>query len=179
MNIPQSRSSIIPIETVSQRIFLIRGQKVMIDSDLSELYGVSTIRLNEQVRRNIDRFPDDFMFQISKEEYESLRSQIAISNSVRGGRRYLPYAFTEHGVSMLSSVLKSPRAVQLNILIIRAFIRIREILSSNKELAYKIEELEREQKVQNRHINAVYSMLEKLMSEPTKPKGPIGFSKND
>ena len=175
--IQSNNNPIIPLEAVSQRIFLIRGQKVMLDTDLAELYGVTTVRLNEQVRRNINRFPLDFMFQITKNEYESLRSQFAISNKGRGGRRYFPYAFTEHGVAMLSSVLKSTRAVQMNILIIRTFIKIREILASNKELAFKIEKLEREQKLQNRHINAIYSILEKLVDEPKKARSPIGFSK--
>jgi hypothetical protein len=174
----KKENSIIPIEVVTQRIFFIRGQKVIIDSDLADFYGVSIIRLNEQVKRNRSRFPADFMFQINKSELESLRSQIAISKiEGRGGRRYLPYAFTEHGVAMLSSVLRSPHAVQMNILIVRAFIRIREILASNKDLAGKIEELQREQKLQNKHINSIYSILEKLITEPVKPNNPIGFTR--
>ncbi len=174
----EKEKSIIPIEVVSQKIFFIRGQKVMLDVDLAELYGVSVIRLNEQVKRNRSRFPEDFMFQINKNELESLRSQFAISKiEGRGGRRYLPYAFTEHGVAMLSSVLRSPRAVQMNILIVRAFIKIREILASNKDLAQKIEELQREQKAQNRHINSIYSILEKLINEPVKPTKRIGFER--
>lgn len=149
----------------------------MLDADLAELYGISTGNLNKAVRRNKDRFPVDFAFQLTKTELESLIFQDGISKIGRGGRRHLPYAFTEHGVAMLSSVLRSPKAVQMNILIIRAFIRIREILASNKELAAKIEELEREQKVQNRHINGIYSMLEKLISEPINPKKSIGFTR--
>ena len=155
----KANTSIVPLETVSQKIFLIRGMKVMLDSELAELYEVDTKNLNVSVRRNSLRFPEDFMFQLTKEEYESLRLQIAASKIQRGGRRYFPYVFTEQGVAMLSSILKSERAVQMNILIIRAFIKIREILSSNKELAYKIEELEREQKLQNRHINSIYRTL--------------------
>ena len=174
----EKEKSIIPIEVVSQKIFFIRGQKVMLDVDLAELYGVSVIRLNEQVKRNRSRFPEDFMFQINKDELESLRSQFAISKiEGRGGRRYLPYAFTEHGVAMLSSVLRSPRAVQMNILIVRAFIKIREILASNKDLAHKIEELQKEQKTQNRHINSIYSILEKLINEPVKLSKKIGFER--
>jgi hypothetical protein len=168
--------AIIPIEVVTQRIFFIRGQKVMLDADLAELYEISTTRLNEQVKRNKDRFPPDFMFQLTKDEFENLISQFAISSW--GGRRLLPFAFTEHGVAMLSSVLRSPRAVQMNILIVRAFIKIREILASNKDPASKIEELEREQKLQNKHINSIYAILERLITEPVKPKTPMGFTRD-
>ncbi len=169
---------IIPIEVVTQRIFFIRGQKVMLDADLAELYEIPVKVLLQAVKRNSKRFPADFMFQLNKSELESLRSQFVTSKiEGRGGRRYLPYAFTEHGVAMLSSVLRSPRAVQMNILIVRAFIRIREILASNKDLAGKIEELQREQKQQNKHINSIYSILEKLITEPVKPSSPIGFSR--
>ena len=171
----KSEKSIIPIEVVSQRIFLIRGQKVMLDSDLAELYGIKTMVLNQSVKRNIGRFPLDFMFQLNKTEYEILISQSVISRW--GGRRHLPYAFTEHGVAMLSSVLRSPRAVQMNIMIVRAFIKIREILASNKDLSQMIEELQREQKIQNKHINAIYEMLNKLIREPNRPNNPIGFGR--
>ena len=118
----------------------------MLDSDLAELYQVTTGNLNLAVRRNLDRFPEDFMFQLTKEEFENLRLQFATSSSAYGGRRSLPYAFTEHGVAMLSSVLNSPRAIQLNILIIRAFVRLRELLATHKDLAQKIEKLEATQK---------------------------------
>lgn len=168
--------SLIPIGSISERILLVRGVKVMLDADLAGIYGVPTMRLNEQVKRNRDRFPSDFMFQLTKGEAGCLISQIATSKNGRGGRRNLPYAFTEQGVSMLSSVLNSKRAVQMNIFIIRTFIKIREILSSNKELSYKIEELEKEQKVQNKHINAIYSILGKFLEEPIKTKGPMGFN---
>ncbi len=167
--------SVIPIENIGSKILLIRGQKVMLDADLAELYGVTTGNLNLAVRRNIERFPIDFMFQLTKEEYENLILQFARSSW--GGSRHLPYVFTEHGVSMLSSVLKSRQAVQVNILIIRAFIKIREILASNKEMVYKIEELEREQKIQNKHINGIYRLIEKLLDQPLKPKGKIGFDR--
>src|SRR5258708_27811391 len=122
----------IPVELIARRIYRIRDEKVMLDSDLAELYQVLTKNLNLAVRRNRERFPADFMFQLTKEETESLRLQIATSNVGRGGRRYQPYAFTEHGVAMLSSVLRSDRAVQMNILIVRAFIKIRELLATSK-----------------------------------------------
>ncbi|MCX6719311.1 MAG: ORF6N domain-containing protein [Candidatus Taylorbacteria bacterium] len=171
----QTKSLITSHTVIERRIFLIRGQKVMIDSDLAELYGEQVKVLIQSIKRNRNRFPDDFMFQLTDIEYESLRSQIVTSKVGRGGRRYLPYVFTEHGVAMLSSVLKSKKAVQMNILIIRAFIKIREILASNKELAGKIDDLEREQTLQNKHINKIYSIIGKLLEEPQKSKESIGF----
>ncbi len=174
----ENSSELVPIEFVANKILLIRGQKVMIDSDLAEFYQIATMRLNEQVKRNHDRFPPDFMFQLTTPEYEYLISQFAISKKGRGGRRTLPYAFTEHGVLMLASVLRGQKAADVSIFIVRAFVRIREILSSNKELAYKIEELEREQKIQNKHINAIYSMFDKFLDEPLKPEAPMGFSRS-
>lgn len=168
----------VPVETIARRIYLIRGLKVMLDADLAELYQVPTKRLNEAVKRNLDRFPNDFMFQLAEEEASSLRSQIATSKA-RGGRRYLPYAFTEHGVAMLSSVLNSDRAVQMNILIIRAFIRLREILSTHKDLARKIEQLERKQEVHGTQIAAIYGMVKKLMAPPPARRRPIGFVVRD
>jgi hypothetical protein len=150
--------------------------KVMLDMDLAELYGVSTKRFNEQLKRNLNRFPHDFMFQLTKEELGN-RSQFATGSQKHRNTRFLPYAFTEHGVAMLSSVLKSERAIEMNVLIIRAFIRIREIITSNKELSYMIDELKREQKVQNRHINSIYSILEKLITQPVKTRHHIGFNK--
>lgn len=194
VSFPQAISKdIMPLQIIERRIFVIRGMKVMIDADLAELYGVNTKRLNEQVKRNTSRFPSDFMFQLNENEYKNLRSQFATSSSetellnwsqfATGSQKHrdpknLPYAFTEHGVAMLSSVLRSERAVQVNIFIIRAFIKIREILASNKELAYKIEELERGQRTQNRHINAIYSILDKFVTEPAKPKNPLGFRRD-
>jgi len=126
----------VPLEVIERRIYVIRGQKVMLDNDLAELYQVPTFRLNEAVKRNLDRFSEDFMFQLTSGEAQSLTSQIAMSKPTgRGGRRTLPYAFTEHGVAMLSSVLNSQRAVQMNILIIRAFVKLRELLATHKALA--------------------------------------------
>src|SRR5438046_1820586 len=136
-----SPPSIVPTELIERRIYILRGQKVMIDTDLAELYRVPTFRLNEAVKRNSARFPEDFMFRLTKEESESLTSQNAMSKH-RGGRRSLPYAFTEHGVVMLSAVLNSERAEQMNILIVRAFVKLREMLASHKDLARKMEDLE-------------------------------------
>ena len=136
----------VPVELIERRIYVIRGQKVMLDADLAELYQAPTKRLNEAVRRNAARFPEDFMFQLTHEESDCLRSQFATSKEGRGGRRYLPYAFTEQGVAMLSSVLNSDRAVMVNITIMRAFVRLRELLATHRDLADKIEQLETTQK---------------------------------
>lgn len=127
-----------PARIIDRRIYFIRNQKVMLDSDLAELYQVETKALNRAVKRNPDRFPEDFMFQITKEESKNLRFQFGTSSSEYGGRRYLPYAFTEHGVAMLSAVLNSERAVRMSILIVRAFVKLREVLAGNKELARKV-----------------------------------------
>ncbi len=135
--------TLVPSERIERLILLIHGHKVMLDSDLAELYGVTTKRLNEQVRRNLSRFPDDFMFQLTESEAHLLRSQFATSKEGRGGRRYLPYAFTEQGVAMLSSVLNSERAIKANIEIMRAFVRLRQILASHADLARKLEALEK------------------------------------
>ena len=148
----------------------------MLDAALAELYQVPTRTLNQAVRRNIDRFPGDFMFQLTKEEEQSLRSQNVISNAKgHGGRRYSPYVFTEHGVSMLSSVLDSQRAVQMNILKIRAFVKLREMIASHKDLARKMESIERQQKEHSRHLATVYYIIRKLTDVPAKSKKPIGF----
>jgi len=165
--------STIPNERILNRIFLIRGRKVMLDSDLAELYQVPTKRLNEQVRRNLKRFPNDFMFQLNEEEYENLRSQFATSSW--GGARRLPRVFTEQGVSMLSSVLNSERAIQVNIQIIRTFTKLREILSQNKKLSEKIERMERKY---DKHISHIFKILRNLVKEEEKPKEPFGFRIN-
>jgi len=166
----------IPVEKIERRIFLIRGHKVMIDRDLAELYQVPTSRLNEQVKRNARRFPEDFMFQLSRLETESLRSQFATSKKGRGGRRTLPYAFTEHGVAMLSSVLNSERAVQMNILVIRAFVKIREILSAHKDLAARLEKIESDQSRHASVINLLAREIKHLKRPPPAlPRRRIGF----
>jgi phage regulator Rha-like protein len=162
--------ALIPAEVIERKIYLIRGQKVMLDSDLAKLYGVTTKRLNEQVRRNLKRFPSDFMFQLSNEEAVSLRSQFATSK--RGGRRYLPYAFTEQGVAMLSTVLNSERAIEVNIQIMRAFVKLREIIASNKALAKRLDELESKYDEQ---FKAVFDAIRELMTPPEPKKRKIGF----
>ena len=172
---------------VERRIYLIRREKVMLDYDLAELYGVPTRTLNQAVKRNRDRFPEDFMFQLSTPEARALRSQIVILDAPRRlsqlatGKRgehskYLPYAFTEQGVAMLSSVLRSKRAVQVNIAIMRTFVRLREMLLSNANLACKLEELEKKYDAQFR---VVFDAIRELMTPPESPKRHIGFHSNE
>jgi phage regulator Rha-like protein len=168
-------AQLIPQGKIEQQIFLIRSQKVMLDSDLAKLYGVPTYRLNEAVKRNRSRFPEDFMLQLTKEKADALTSHFAMSKTGRGGRRTLPYAFTEHGVAMLSSVLNSERAVEMNILIIRAFVRLREILATHKNLAHRMEELERKQQQQGVDSAAIYNLVQRLMGPQKNPRRPIGF----
>lgn len=179
----------IAVEVIATRILELRGKKVMLDRDLAKLYGVNTKRLNEQVRRNTKRFPEDFMFQLSWEEIEFLRSHFATLNSTsstasRRGKhiKYLPYAFTEQGVSMLSSVLNSERAIQVNILIMRAFTKLREILMTHKELATKIELLENKYAEHDQTIKEIFEAIKKLLAspaEPVKEKRIIGFRIHD
>ena len=172
-------NDVIPVERIESRIFVIRGQKVMIDRDLAELYGVETRDLNKAVSRNMDRFPDDFMFQLSPEEFENLKFQFGTSSW--GGTRKLPKVFTEQGVAMLSSVLRSKRAIQVNILIIKTFVRLRQLISDHKELARKIEELEKKYSKHELEITTVFKVLRKLMEKPIvveKPKRGIGFRGN-
>ncbi len=166
----------VPIEIIERRIYLIHDHKVMLDSDLAELYQVPTKSLNLAVRRNMDRFPADFMFQLTKEEAGALRFQIETSNKGRGGRRYLPYAFTQEGVAMLSSILNSPRAIQVNIAIMRAFVRIRELTVGHKDLARKLEELEKKYQAHDVQIKAVFDAIRKLIEQPAPPRRRIGFS---
>ena len=161
----------IPNERITSRIFLIRGKKVMIDQDLAVLYSVETKILIQAVKRNIKRFPEDFMFQLTKTEFINLRSQIVTSSW--GGRRYSPYAFTEQGVAMLSSVLNSERAIQVNIQIIRTFTQLRELLSTHKDLREKIENME---KKYDKQLREIFEAIKYLLTEETKPKEPIGFS---
>ncbi len=161
-------------EIIEQKIFMIRGHKVMLDKDLSLLYGVSTKRLNEQVRRNLKRFPEDFMFKLTWEEAKSLRSQFATLK--RGQhRKYRIYAFTEQGVSMLSSVLNSEKAINVNIAIMRAFVKLRQILSTHKELAHKLGELERKIEKHSEAIRGIFEVIRQLMGEAERPKRKIGF----
>ena len=160
-------------ENIESKILLIRGMKVLLDEDLAKMYEVPTWRLNEQVKRNIKRFPLDFMFQLTKTESESLRSQIAISN--RGGRRYLPYAFSEQGVAMLSSVLNSEKAILVNIQIIRTFVRLRKFISTHKELSKKLNQLETRIEKHDSEIQSIFEAIRQLMLPPGKPKRKIGF----
>ena len=163
----------LPIEHVEQRILLLRGQKVMLDRDLADLYEVDAKVLNQAVKRNLDRFPEDFMFQLTAEESARLRSQIVTLKSGRGQhRKYLPYAFTEQGVAMLSSVLRSKRAVMVNIEIMRAFVRLRQILGAHADLARKLAALERKYDSQ---FKAVFDAIRELMTTPPAKKRPIGF----
>lgn len=165
-----SKGALIPQEVIEKKIFLIRGQKVMLDKDLAELYGVETFNLNKAVKRNLDRFPADFMFQLTKEEFKNLIFQFGISRW--GGTRKLPYAFTEQGIAMLSSVLHSKRAVHVNIAIMRAFVRLRELLASHAELSRKLDELE---KKYDKQFAIVFQAIRQLMQPPEKPKRRIGF----
>jgi phage regulator Rha-like protein len=160
---------------VEGRILFIRGHKVLLDSDLAELYGVGVKRLNEQVKRNPDRFPADFMFLLTAEEYTALRSQIATSKPGRGGRRYASFAFTEHGAIMAASVLNSPRAIEMSVLVVRAFVRLREMLATNKELAAKVAELERRLETHNGAIKHIVAAIKQLMQPPIRPPRQIGF----
>jgi len=170
-----ANTAIIPIERIEGRIYFFRGQKVMLDTDLAALYGVSASRLNEAVKRNLDRFPADFMFRLTPDESNALTSQAAISKR-RGGRRTPPYAFTQEGVAMLSSVLRSGRAVAVNIQIMRAFVRLRQYLASHDELRRKLEDLERRLGEHDEQIAAVFEAIRQLMAEPEPPaKPPIGF----
>ena len=161
---------IIPIENITSLIYLIRGQKVMLDKDLADLYGVETKRLKEQVRRNNDRFPEDFMFELTAGEFTNLRSQIATSRW--GGARYRPMAFTEHGILMLSSVLKSDQAIQVNIQIMRAFTRLRQLIIDNADLRKEIESLRSETEGK---FEIVFKALDQLLSKEAEPKKQIGF----
>jgi hypothetical protein len=164
---------------IERRIFAVRGHQVMLDEDLADLYGVETRRLIEQVKRNRDRFPEDFMFQLTKEEAAVLRSQIAISNGGSGGRRYAPYVFTEHGVAMLSGVLKSKRAVAVNIAIMRAFVELRRVAAGHAALEKRLNQLERDTSSKlgqhDERLDEVFKALRLLIAPPVRPKRPIGF----
>jgi hypothetical protein len=175
-------TDLIPVERVESKIFLIRGQKVMIDRDLAGLYGVSTGRLNEQVSRNIERFPDDFMFQLTDKEFENLKFQFGISNlksqiaiSSWGGIRKMPRAFTEQGIAMLSGILNSHRAIQVNIAIMRIFVNLRQMLAKNKDLAQKFKELEGRVDKHDSDIQLIFGAIRKMLTIEEKPKRKIGF----
>ena len=158
------------------RILLLRGKKIILDSDLAELYGVSVKRLNEQVKRNPHRFPPDFVLRLNAREAESLRSQIATSKTGRGGRRYLPFAFTEHGAIMAATVLNSKRAIQTSVFVVRAFVRIREMLAANPQIAAKLAELETRLEAHDARIDDIVRALRQLLAGPEKHRPQrIGF----
>ncbi len=163
----------IPDEVVTNKIYLIRSKKVMLDMDLAELYGVETKQLKRAVKRNLDRFPDDFMFELNDQEFKNLRSQFGTSSS--GGVRYVPMAFTEQGVAMLSSVLNSKRAIFVNIQIIRIFTRLREMILTHKDILLKLEELERKVTYQDGDITLIFKYLKELLNPKTKSMRKIGF----
>ncbi len=191
-------------ERITKAIYVIRGQKVLIDSELAEMYGVELKRLNEQVKRNLDRFPEDFMFQLSADEWENLKSQSVISSdedslrsqnatlnddSLRSQsvtlekgrgkhRKYMPYVFTEQGVAMLSSVLNSPTAIQVNISIMRVFVKMRQWAANYEELVKKIDEMQETQGEHNEHIRNIYQIIEELVRPAITDRKPIGFKKS-
>jgi len=168
-------SGIIPVEAIQEKILQIRRLRVMLDTDLAVIYGVTTKRLNEQVKRNENRFPPDFMFQLTEKEHENLRSQIATSSW--GGRRYPPYVFTEHGAIMLANVLNSPLAVEASIQVVRAFVKIRAILSTHKELGLKLNQLENKLEKHDEDIHVIFEAIRQLMTPPEMPKRKIGFNR--
>lgn len=165
------------VAALAQRIHLIRGHKVMLDADLAELYGVPTKALNQAVKRNAERFPADFMFQLSADESLALRSQTVTSNtSGRGGRRYSPRAFTEHGALMAATVLNSPRAVEMSVFVVRVFVQLREFLATHRELAAKLDELERKLSTHDQAIAGLIDAIRQLTATPPHKARPIGFT---
>ena len=170
-----TKSRALTPKPIENRIFLVRGQKVLLDSDLATLYGVLVRTLNQATKRNYKRFPPDFVFQLTAEENNSLRSHFVISNPSRGGRRYLPYAFTEHGAIMAASVLNSPRAVEMSVFVVRAFVRLRETLARHSVLAAKLAQLEQRLETHDKTISQIIKAIRTLMLPPEKPRRPIGF----
>jgi phage regulator Rha-like protein len=170
----KATSILIPDEVIINKIYLLRGQRVMIDKDIAELYGVETRRLKEQVRRNHERFPSHFMFELTEQENESIRSQNA---TLRHGEhsKYLPYAFTEHGVLMLSNVLKSGRAIEMSIKIIDVFVKLREMLLTHKDILLKLELLEKQVVQNNEEIQLIFNALKQLLNPPQEPRTAVGF----
>lgn len=173
-----STTRVIPVESIARSILVLRGHKVLLDAELAELYGVTTRRLNEQVRRNRKRFPDDFLFELTAAESANLKSHFATSSW--GGRRKLPLAFTEHGAIMAATILNSPRAVEMSVYVVRAFVRLREVLASNKDLARKLTTLERSLVVLDlktqRQFKEVYDAIRALMTPPAPKRRGIGFT---
>jgi len=170
-----NKKAIALVKQTESKIQVIRGQKVILETDLAELYGVSVKQLNQQIKRNADRFPSDFLFRLSHAEHENLRSQIVTSNVGRGGRRYLPYAFTEHGAIMAATVLNSERAVEMSIFVVRAFVRMREALLSNQKIVSKLGELERRLESHDSDIQQLIEAIRELMTPPEPNRRKIGF----
>jgi phage regulator Rha-like protein len=173
LRMPKRRGT--PLIAVESRIMFLRHQRVILDSDIAELYGVPLKRLNEQVKRNQERFPSDFVFQLTSKEHATLRSQFATSNKSRGGRRYTPYAFTEHGAIMAATVLNSERAVQMSVFVVRAFVRLREMLATNRRLAGKIDELENRLDTHDSTIQDLIEAIKELMTPREPSRVRIGF----
>ena len=176
-----TKSIVVAEESIISKIYLIRGKKVMIDRDLAGLYGVETKQLKRQVRRNIDRFPDDFMFELNEDEFQEWRSQFGTSNEGdKMGLRYAPYVFTEQGVAMLSSVLNSERAIKVNIQIMRIYTKMRELLLTHKDILLKLEQLERQVVQNSEDIQMIFAALKELLNPPQEPPRPrIGFRRAD
>lgn len=175
--IASGSAAVVPVEHIASSILVLRGQKVLLDVELAALYGVTTKRFNEQVRRNRERFPADFMFQLTTEDLAALRSQFATLKGGRGQhRKYLPYAFTEHGAIMAATILNSARAVEMSVYVVRAFVRLRQVLASNTALARKLDELERKYQHHDDAIKAILSAIRELMNPPQPKRRPIGFT---
>jgi ORF6N domain len=172
---PKKTTSLVPAERIERAILLIRGQKVMLDADLAALYGVSTKQLLQSVKRNRERFPDDFAFVLTGKEFAILRSQIVTSSSSWGGRRTAPWVFTQEGIAMLSSVLRSERAIQVNIEIMRAFVRLREIMANHADLARRLDELERCFREHDEQFALVFDAIRKLMEPPRTEPAELGY----
>nr|WP_298717765.1 ORF6N domain-containing protein [uncultured Steroidobacter sp.] len=170
------QSALMAVDRVTRSILVLRRQRVLLDRDLANVYDVSTGRLNEAVKRNAARFPEDFMFQLTESEAQNLRSQIAISSW--GGRRYRPFVFTEYGAIQAANVLRSPRAIEMSLYVVRAFVQLREMLTSNKELAQRLDELERKLDTHDQAITGILKAIRELMHTPVPKKRPIGFTAN-
>ena len=175
-----TETGLVTPESVERAIIVLRGRRVILDSELAALYGVTVSVFNQAVKRNMERFPADFAFQLTREEYESLRSQIVILKAGRGAhRKYLPYVFTEHGAVMAASVLNAPKAVEMSVEVVRAFVRLRQILAANRQLAARVDDLERKMNQSNaahsKNIGTLFDAVRSLMTAPEKPKRQIGF----
>ncbi len=171
----ENNEIIIPDEIIENQIYFFRNQKVMIDRDLAELYKVETKHLKEAVKRNIERFPEDFMFEMSKEEFKNWRSQFATSNSEKMGLRYAPFCFTEQGVTMLSCILRSKRAIEVNIRVIRVFSKMKEMISTHKDILLKLQRLEQQVFKNDDDIQIIFDALKQLLNSPQKERKAIGY----